>query len=181
MFLVAAGGSAHAEEPAAASSTQTNGAVVAADFGTTMLLQDPDRSFGLGLDGRVGYTFAGLPAVTPELSLGFVDFPDAEVFGRASGGARLTLGTALQASLFGHAGGWWNEVDGGPAGDLGLAVDFALPRGLYAGVQGAYNIAWVELEDGYTGVPYASMGVHVAWAPRAEPARAAPIAKAARR
>ena len=134
LLLVAVGGSAHAEEPAAPSPTQTDGAMVAVDIATTAVVGELDRGLGIALDGRLGYTFSGLPSFTPELSLGMFDVPEGELVGRAGGGGRLTLGKTVQPSLFAHGGGWWSETGGGPAGDVGLAVDFVLSREFSAGM-----------------------------------------------
>jgi hypothetical protein len=171
---------AGAEEPPPPEDRRpTEGVIVATDVAAASLIEDSSRSLGAAADARLGWTFSGTPSFTPEGTIGFVDFPDAGRLGRAGLGARVTIGDAVQPSLFAHGGAWWNGVTGGPAGDLGLAVDFALPQDLYAGVHGAYNIAWVPLwAESNLAVPYATLGVHLAFAPRAKAARPATRAAA---
>jgi hypothetical protein len=155
---------------------------VAADAAALYSMENPDTGMGFGLDARLAFVPGGWVVIAPEAVIGYVRFPGIEAIGRAGGGARLVIGDATQAALFGHLGGWWHPEGSGPGADLGMSVDFALADDMKAGMQGGLNFATNTEFDGV--LQYASLGVHLGWAPRwsasAAP-RARPAGSSARR
>ena len=136
------------------------GAHAAVDFDLGAPLGQQRARYAAGLGARLGWRFDLGPVwLQPEAAASFVTFKEAVIQGtigaptdipRVLGGARLGLALTgvVQPVLFGHAGiGWDDNLARGPAGDVGLALDVALVPHFTFGVQAAYNLLAIALQQ----------------------------------